>query len=100
MKFLQVIFFLFYAVSGIQAQTIPVFDLEDIAIYKKGKIVFPSTEKFTFQGNLAPVILKNNSGQKLIGFVDKKGRLAVPAEYEGVGEVRNGNFIVSKGGRY
>ena len=100
MKFFQVIFFLFCAVFGTSAQTIPAFDLNDPAIHKKDKIVFSSIEKFAFQGDLAPVIIKSGFGNGLIGFVNRKGRLAVPAQFESIGEVRNGNFIVSKNGRY
>ncbi|HXA01182.1 MAG TPA: WG repeat-containing protein [Cytophagaceae bacterium] len=100
MKFVQVIFFLFNTVSVMEAQIIPVFNFNDPVINKKDKIIFTSIEKFTFQGKLAPVILKNTSGIGLIGFVNRKGGLVVPAQYESIGEIRNGNFIVSKNGRY
>jgi hypothetical protein len=99
MKFIQAIFFLFCIVFSAQAQTIPEFDLNDPAIHKKDKIIFPAIEKFTFQGELAPVILKGSDGIGFIGFVNKKGKLVVPAQYESIGEVRNGNFIVRKNGR-
>jgi hypothetical protein len=101
MKFFQWIFFLFSALSGIKAQTIPAFDSNDPAIHKKkDKIIFSSVKEFTFQGELAPVILRNGSDKGLIGFVNRKGKLVVPAQFESIGEVRNGNFIVSKNGKY
>jgi hypothetical protein len=101
MKFFQVIIFLIFAVIDIQAQSIPGFSLSDPAINnRKDEMVFTSLEKFTFQGKLAPVILKNNSGNGFIGFINRKGKLVVPAQYDSIAEVRSGHFIVSKNGKY
>jgi hypothetical protein len=79
---------------------IPTFDMNDPAINKKGKITFSSLKEFVFHGNLAPVMLSNGSSPALIGFINKKGKLLVPAQFDKTDAVSDGYFIVRKNGRY
>jgi hypothetical protein len=100
MKFFQTLFFIIWSFSFLQAQTIPSFDMNDPAINKKGKISFSSLEGFTFHGNLAPVMFSNDSLPARIGFINRKGRLLVPAQFDKTDATANGYFIVGKDGRY
>ncbi|MFL5731246.1 MAG: WG repeat-containing protein, partial [Cytophagaceae bacterium] len=100
MRFFRILFFLFLPFLGLQAQNIPVFEINDPAINKKGKIFFKSTDGFTFSGDLAPVALKDISGQTQIGFINKGGKLVVPAQFDGLGDFSQGYYEVRKNGKY
>jgi hypothetical protein len=100
MKFFQVIIFHLWAFSFLEAQTIPSFDINDPAINKKGKISFSSVQGFTFHGDLAPVMLSNGSLPAYIGFINRKGKLLVSAQFDKADAAKNGYFIVRKNGRY
>jgi hypothetical protein len=100
MKFFQATVFIIWSFSFLQAQTIPAFDMNDPAINKKGKISFSSLQEFTFHENLAPVMLRNGSSPAMIGFINRKGKLVVPAQFEEVSRTENGYFLIKNSGKY